>query len=157
MDKRNKILLQSNVDSCRIESINRDWPEYSFRAKLVLEELEQILGKPIANAISNAGYRGEEDEIAYIYSRLCYRIANRLDDLAYYAVTGDADKIVAKCEVDDPAKFWIQSLNEIQKAVSKELLIECIKDALDCLKMMEEIREIDMFAFKAYKIILDEK
>ena len=151
MDKKTLTLLESNVDSCRIDSLERNWIEYEDRARLVLDELEGVFGQPITNAITNAGYAGDENEVTYMYTRLAFRVANKINGgLPYYAVTGDAEKITENYTVDDPAKFWLQSLDSIKDVVTKEIIKECIQNTLNCLRMMEEIREIDMFAMKAF-------
>ena len=167
MDYRNQIKIKSSCDANRIDSLDHDWEEYRTRAAIVLDEFEGILNKPIINAIDQAGYAdavkesGREEDIddtlAYMYGRLAYRAANRVEDgMTYYAITGDPGKIEDDIDVDDPAKFWMESLDYIKQNLTADDLKEAFRDMLDSLFSMEAgMRMIDMFAIKAIRKILD--
>ena len=150
MDKRNLKKIELDVDSGPICYLDREWSEYHNRVTLVLDEFEQVLGQPLVHAITNAGYREEE----YLYSHIARRIAEKVSGLSYYAITGEAEQIIEEYDIDDPAKFWIESLDSIKKDVKKQ----DVMDALSKLDYMlrhcvDEISEIDMFAMKAIDII----
>ena len=154
MDKRNLKKIELDVDSGPICYLDREWSEYHNRVTLVLDEFEQVLGQPLVHAITNAGYRGERSEEEYLYSHIARRIAEKVSGLSYYAITGEAEQIIEEYDIDDPAKFWIESLDSIKKDVKKQ----DVMDALSKLDYMlrhcvDEISEIDMFAMKAIDII----
>ncbi len=154
MDKRNVKKLETSVDSGPIWHLDREWPEYHNRVTLVLDEFEQVLGQPLVHAITNAGYRGERSEEEYLYSHIARRIAEKVNGLSYYAITGDPKQITEEYDIEDPAKFWIESLDSIKRDVKRDDVMKALNELDHMLRhCVDEIVEIDMFAMKAITII----
>jgi hypothetical protein len=120
---------------------------------LVLDEFEQVLGQPLVHAITNAGYKGERSEEEYLYSHIARRIAEKVNGLSYYAITGEPEQIAEEYDIDDPAKFWIESLDSIQRDVKRADVMDALNKLDNMLRYVDEISEIDMFAMKAIGII----
>lgn len=148
MNKKVLKKIEADVNSGPIRRVDIE------RATLVLDEFEQVLGQPLVHAITNAGYRGERSEEEYLYSHIARRIAKKVNGLSYYAITGEFKQEDEEFEIDDPAKFWIESLDSIQKDVEKQDVMDAL-DKLDYVlgHVVDEISEIDMFAMKAIGII----
>jgi hypothetical protein len=154
MDKKTIKKIETNVDSGPIWYLDREWPEYRARVALVLDEFEAILGQPLLHAITNAGYRGDRSETEYMYSHIAPRLSLKVDGMAYYAITGNPEKIAEDYDVDDPAKFWMESLDAIKHSIKKSDIMEALKGLDHMLRYsIDEITEIDMFAMKAIGII----
>ena len=143
-----------------------DWQDrgnYHKRTGLVLNEFEAVLGIPVRNELAKS-FDHEEidtvgDETIYIYDRIAHRVADKIkkrNNLAYFAITGDAETIDENKIPEDITMYWQDSLGAIKDNTSKEDIIEALNEAAKDIRMLEEIRLMDLYAIKIFEMMVEQ-